>query len=351
MPILLEMKMRLVRSVLMMSLSVCVVASGMTAAQAADPTLATVKKRGELWCGVNGQLPGFSAPNEKNEMVGIEADFCRAVAAATLGNATKVKFVPVTTVNRFDMLRSGQIDLLFRNTIVTMERVVKTGVRDAAVYYLDGQAVAVPKAMGIPSLARMGGRTFCILSNTPYERGIRDWFRFRNLEFTTVTYQTQEELYGAFFAGKCDAVTQQISALSTTIIASGKAADYLVLPEIVANNPHAAYVRTGDDQWFDVVRWTLNALLDAEARGISKVNVDSLLQTGTGATKRLLGAPADDAMLLGLEDKWAYNAIKQVGNYAEIFDRNLGQESPWKFQRGINALWRNGGVLYPLELR
>jgi len=343
--------MRVAWSILTLSLSVCLLAPDLMTAQAADPTLAIVKKRGALWCGVNGQLPGFSAPSDKNEMAGLEVDFCRAVAAATLGDATKAKFVAVTTVNRFDMLRSGKLDLLFRNTITTLERTVKTGVRDAAIYYFDGQAVAVAKRLDVTSLRQMGGRRFCVLSNTPYERVLRDWFRFRALEFTTITYPSQEEVYTAFLEGKCDGVTQQISALSTTILASGKAGDYVVLPQIIANDPHAVFVRAGDDQWFDVVRWTMNALIDAEDRGVTQANVDSQLQTGPGVVKRLLGSPADDARLLGLDEWWAYNAIKQVGNYSDIFERNLGQGSRWKFPRGINALWRNGGMLYPLALR
>lgn len=333
------------------ALAAALVATTGGSAVAAAPTLAAVKKRGEVICGINGELPGFSAPDEKNEMAGIAVDLCRAIAAATLGNAAKVKLVPVTTTNRFDMLRSGNLDLLFRNTIPTLERVVKTGVRDAAIYYLDGQAVAVPKRLGIASLAQLGGRRFCILSNTPYERNLRDWFRFRKLEFTTVVLDNQKDLYAAFFDGKCDAVTQQVTSLSTTIIASGKASEYIVLPEIVANNPHAAFVRAGDDEWFDVVRWSINALMDAEQRGITQANVDSQIQTGADSVKRLLGAPSDDGKLLGLDGRWAYNEIKQVGNYSEIFERNLGQSSRWKFPRGVNALWTNGGVLHSLPLR
>jgi general L-amino acid transport system substrate-binding protein len=232
-------------------------------AQAAAPTLALVKQRGQLLCGINGQLPGFSALNEKKEWAGFEIEFCRAIAAAVLDDATKVKFVPLTTRNRFDALRTGEIDVLVRNSTATLERTAKTGVRDAAVIYVDGQAVVVPKKLGVSTLVQVSGRTVCTLKLTPYERNIQDWFDFRNLTFTPVTFETQKEMYDAFYAGRCDAVTQDISAISTTIVASGKAADYLVLPDIIARDPLAPYVRSGDDEWLDVVRWTFFALLDA----------------------------------------------------------------------------------------
>jgi general L-amino acid transport system substrate-binding protein len=320
-------------------------------AQAADPTLALVKKRGQLFCGINGQLPGFSALNEKKEWAGFEIEFCRAIAAAVLGDATKVKFVPLTARKRFDALRTGEIDVLVRNSTVTLERTAKTGVRDAAVIYVDGQAVVVPKKLGVSTLVQVSGRTVCTLKLTPYERNIQDWFDFRALTFTPMTFETQKELYDALYEGKCDAVTQDISAISTTIVSSGKAADYLVLPDIIARDPLAPYVRSEDEEWFDVVRWTFFALLDAEERGITQANVESQRRTGTHAAKRLLGVPADDARLLNLDPDWAFNVIKQVGNYSEIYERNLGQYSQWKFPRAVNALWNNGGVLHALPLR
>jgi general L-amino acid transport system substrate-binding protein len=320
-------------------------------AEAADPTLAVVKKRGQLWCGINGQLPGFSALDDKKEWAGFEIEFCRAIAAATLGDATKVKFVPLTARNRFDAVRSGEIDVLVRNSTATLERTAKTGVRDAAVIYVDGQAVVVPKKLGLNTLAQFTGRTICTLKLTPYERNIQEWFDFRNLTYKSVTFETQKELYEALYAGQCDAITQDISAITTTVIASGKAADYLVLPDIIARDPLAPYVRSGDEEWLDVVRWTFFALLDAEERGITQANVESQRRSGTPATKLLLGVPPDDARLLNLDPDWAFNVIKQVGNYSEIYERNLGKYSAWKFPRAVNALWNNGGVLHALPLR
>jgi general L-amino acid transport system substrate-binding protein len=322
-----------------------------TYALAAEPTLAAVKKRGQLLCGVNDQLPGFSELNKDKTWVGLEVDFCRAVAAATLGDSGEVKFVPVTAGDRFDVLRAGEVDLLLRNSTVTLERTANLGVRDAATVYLDGQAVVVPKKLGIASLDQVAGKSICILNSTPYGRNLRDWFGDRKNDFMPVTFDTQDAMYEGFFAGKCAALTQDISALTTTIIASGKAADYVVLPEIVALEPLGAFVRSGDDQWFNVVRWTLNTLIDGEARGIDKNNVDVQRQSGSPAAKRLLGAPSDDGKLLGLEGDWAFNVLKQVGNYSEIYARNLGSETQWNFPRGVNALWDKGGIMFALPLR
>lgn len=320
-------------------------------AEAAEPTLALVKKRGELLCGVNGQLPGFSAMNDKKELAGFEVEFCHAVAAATLGDANRVKLVPLTARLRFDALRSGQIDVLARNTTITLARTAKTGVRDAAVFYIDGQAVAVPKKLGLSSAVQIAGRTVCTLNGTPYAADLEDWLDYRKFSFKPMMLDTQKEMYEAFFAGKCDAVTQDISAITTTIVAADKGLDYMVLPEIIAKHPLAAHVRTGDDQWFDVVRWTLFAMLEAEERGITQANVETQRQTGSRAVKRLLGVPPGNGNVLGLDDDWAFNIIKQVGNYSEVYERNLGQYSAWKFPRSVNALWTNGGVLHPLPFR
>ena len=320
-------------------------------AEAADPTLALVKKRGQLLCGVNGQLPGFSALNDKKEMAGFEVEFCHAVAAATLGDADKMKVVPLTARQRFDALRSGEIDVLARNTAITLARTAKTGVRDAGVLYIDGQAIAVPKKLAFSAAIQVAGRAVCTLNGTPYAADLEEWLAYQKLTFTPVLFDTQKEMYEAFFTGKCDAVTQDISAISTTIVAAGKAADYMVLPEIIAKHPLAPYVRAGDDEWFDVVRWTLFAMLDAEERGITQATVEAQRRTGNQAATRLLGVPPGYGKLLGLDDDWAFNIIKQVGNYSEVYERNLGQYSTWKFPRAVNALWTNGGVLHPLPFR
>lgn len=320
------------------------------AAQAADPTLALVKKRGQLVCGVNGQLPGFSAPDDKKEIAGFEVEYCHAIAAATLGDANKIKIVPLTARQRFDALRTGGVDVLARNTSITLARTAKTGVRDAVVFYIDGQAVAVPRKSNISALVQIGGRTICSLNGTPYASDLEAWGEAHNVTFTPLMLDTQKEMYQAFFDGKCDAVTQDISAITTTIVAAGKAADYMVLPDIIAKHPLAAYVRAGDDAWSDVVRWTLYAMLEAEELGVTQANVEAQRRSGSRAVKRLLGVPGY-GKLLGLDDDWAFNVIKQVGNYSEVYERNLGQYSAWKFPRAVNALWTSGGVLHALPFR
>jgi general L-amino acid transport system substrate-binding protein len=322
-----------------------------TAQAQAEPTLAAVKKRGELLCGINGQLPGFSVQNDRKEWVGFEIDYCRAIAAAVLGDGSKVKLVPLTAGKRFDALRDGTIDVLARNTTASLERTAHTGVRDAAVIYVDAQAVVVPKALNVKELAEIGGKTVCILRNTPYLAKLQEWFAERKRTFEPVMFDTQREMYGAFYAGKCNGITQDISALTSTVIASGHANDYTMLPDTVARDPLALYVRAGDEEWLDVARWTHFALLEAEELGITQANVDEQLRSPLPAVRRLLGVMPVTGKMLGLDENWAYKAIKQGGNYSEIYDRNVGKGSVLKFARGINALWSRGGVMYPLPMQ
>jgi general L-amino acid transport system substrate-binding protein len=342
---------RFLRAFAVASLAACLSAAAILPAAAAPPTLPIVKKRGFLLCGVNGQLPGFSMRDDKGQWSGFEIDICRAIAAAVFGDASKVQFVPLTAIERFNALRKGEIDVLIRNTTATLERTAGHGVRDATVIFVEGQAVAASRKSGIDTFEKLDGRSICVLKSTTYGRNIRDWLRHRDRKYVPVLFDTQEEMYAAFFAGKCDAVTQDVSALSTSILAGGKPQDYIVLPGIVGLQPNAAFVRSGDEQWEDVVRWTIFALLDAEERVITRENVDAQLKLGPPAAQRLLGMPPDDGKILGLSGDWAYDVIKQVGNYGEIFDRNLGMQSPWKFQRGTTALWSKGGLMYALPLR
>ena len=317
----------------------------------AESTLATVKKRGQLLCGINGQLPGFSAQNDRKEWVGFEIDYCRAVAAAVLGDGSKVRFVPLTAVKRFDALRDGSIDVLMRNTTASLERTAGTGVRDAVVIYVDAQSVVVPKTLNIKELAELDGKTVCVLRGTPYLARLEEWFAERKRTVVPAMFDTQVAMYQAFYDGKCTAITQDISALASTVIASGRATDYTMLPDIVARDPLAPYVRAGDEEWLDVVRWTHFALLEAEELGVTQANVDEQLRSPLPTVRRLLGTVPDNAKMLGLEEKWAYNAIKQVGNYAEIYERNVGKGSALRFARGVNALWSRGGVMYPLPMQ
>lgn len=332
-----------------LALVVAVALAGASAA--AEPTLAIVKARGTLVCGINGQLPGFSAMDEQKQWRGFEIDLCRAIAAAALGDATKVRFVPLTAANRFDALRANAIDVLVRNSTPTLPRIAGTGVRDTAVYYIDGQSVVVAKKLGIGRLEGLDQHAVCILRGTPYEKDLIDWFTFRKLSIVTLMYDSQDEMYSAFYAGRCQGVTQDISALAGTIVSSGRAADFQMLPEVVATHPLTPFVRAGDDAWFDVVRWTIYALLLAEEHRITRANVDDMRRAGVGEVRRLLGVEAGSGKALGLDESWGYRIVKQVGNYAEIYERNVGNGSPLKFSRGVNALWGSGGALYALPLR
>ena len=317
----------------------------------AESTLAAVKARGQLLCGINGQQPGFSVRNERKKWVGLEIDYCRAVAAAGLGDGSKVGFVPLIPAKRFDALRDGSVDVLMRNTTASLERTAGTNVRDATVIYVDAQSVVVAKTLNVMELAELDGKTICTLRGTPYLPRLQEWFAERKRAAVPVMFDTQKEMYQAFYDGKCAGITQDISALASTVIASGHANDYTMLPDIVARDPLAPYVRAREPEWLDVARWTHFALLEAEERGITQANVDEQLRSPLPAVRRLLGVTPASGKLLGLEEDWAYKAIKQVGNYAEIYERNVGKGSALKFARGVNALWSRGGVMYPLPMQ
>jgi general L-amino acid transport system substrate-binding protein len=315
------------------------------------PTLAAVKKRGHLLCGANGRVPGFSFVSEGGQWSGLEVDFCRALAAAVLGDAARVRFVPVTTANRFDVLRRGEIDVLTRNSIDTLERSTGTGVRDAAILYYDRQVVVVAQRLGATRLADLHQGTICTLRHTPYATALGDWFAARNLIVRTVLHDGQDALYKALLEGRCNAVSQVMTPLAGTIVASGRQGEYFVLPDLVTMQPLAAFVRAGEDSWFDIVRWTFNALLHGEDLGITSASAAAQRTSAIPAVRRLLGVEAGYGRLLGLDETWAYEALRQVGNYAEIYERNVGARSPLRFARGINALWDDGGVMVPIPLR
>ena len=343
--------MRIAGKAFIFCVGVGVLLLGGSLAARAESTLAAVKKRGQLVCGINGELPGFSKINVQKEWEGIEVELCRAIAAAVLGDAGKAKFVPLTAARRFDALTKGEIDVLVRNSTVTLDRTARTGVRDAGVYFIDGQSVAVAKKLGIARLAGLDKGTVCVLRGTPYEKDLQDWFTFRKLSVVPMMFDTQTAMYEAFFAGRCQGVTQDVSAIAGSVVASGKAADYLVLPETVATHPLAPFVRAGDDEWLDVVRWTIYAMLGAEERGVTRANVDEQRKAGSAAAQRLLGVTPGSGKSLGLDESWAYAIVKQVGNYGEVYERNVGVGSSLKFARGVNALWSAGGALYSPPLR
>jgi general L-amino acid transport system substrate-binding protein len=318
----------------------------------AETTLEQVKKRGELVCGVDGSLPGFSLHNALREWEGLDVDLCRGVAAAALGDATKVKFISVSTNDRFDRLAAGEFDVLARNSTVTLQRAAGTKVRFAVINYIDGQAFAVPRKLAAMQLANMSGSKICVGKGTTHEFNMMAWFKARRLSVTPVTFNSTEEMYGAFFASRCAAVTADAGALAGTIVRSGRAAEFMVLPDIISREPLGPYVREGDTQWLDIVRWTHYAMVEAEDRGVSTKNIDALKrELNDPYLRRLLGVDPGNGKALGLSEDWFYNIVKQVGNYGEVYERNIGQGSALKFPRGINGLWGKGGVMLPLPLR
>ena len=318
---------------------------------AAESTLDVVKKRGQLICGANGQLPGFSFLNAMKEWEGLDVDLCRAIAAAVLGDATKVKFVPLTAQQRFQALASGEVDVLVRNTTVTLQRDAGLGVQFAAINYFDGQAFVVPAKLNIKELASLRSSPICFTKGTTHEANMLAWFRVRKLSVMPVGFDTDDAMYDAFLASRCVGATADATALASSLVRRGKAADYFMLPEVISKEPLGPFVRRGDEAWLDVVRWTHYAMLEAEERGISKAGVDEQRQSLDPEVKTFLGVTPGNGKALGLSEAWAYNIIKQVGNYSESFERNLGTRSPLKLARRINALWNQGGQMYPPPLR
>jgi general L-amino acid transport system substrate-binding protein len=315
-------------------------------------TLDQVRKRGELVCGVDGSLPGFSLFNTVKEWEGLDVDLCRGIAAAVLGDATKVKFVAVSAKDRFERLAAGDFDVLARNSTVTLQRSAGMKVRFAVINYIDGQAFVVPKKLKIQQLSDLSGATICLQKGTTHEFNMASWFKARRLTVTPAAYDTTEAMYNAFFASRCAAVTADAAGLAGAIIRSGRAIEHLMLTGVISKEPLGPYVREGDSQWLDIVRWTHYAMLEAEERGISPKNIDSLKrELGDPYLRIFLGVDAGNGKALGLSEDWAYNVIKQVGNYGDIYERNVGQGSALKFARGVNALWTKGGLMYPLPLR
>lgn len=318
----------------------------------AQQTLETVKKRGQLVCGVDGSLPGFSLFNAVKEWEGMDVDLCRGVAAAVLGDATKVKFVPVSARDRFDKLVAGEFDVLARNSTVTLQRSAGMKVRYAAVNFIDGQAFVVPKKLKIDQLAGLSGSTVCVAKGTTHEFNMMAWFKARRLNVTAVAFDTAEQMYAGFLNSRCSGVTADSTALAGAIVRSGRAAEFMMLKEIISKEPLGPYVRDGEATWLDVVRWTHYAMLEAEERGISAKNIDSLRRELNDPSLRvLLGVDPGNGKALGLSEEWFYNIVKQVGNYSDIYEKNVGQGSALKFARGVNALWSKGGLMYPLPLR
>lgn len=324
-------------------------AAGAHAQGSGSATIDAIKGRGTLVCGVTTGVAGFSLADSQGVIKGIDADDCRALAAAVLGDGSKVRFVPTTTINRFTALQSGEIDVLIRETTWTLGREGSLGLEFADVNYFDGTGFLVKTAANVKSAKELDGATVCVQPGTSTELAISDYFRNNNLKFTPVNIQDVSEIQKAFLTGRCDAYSTDSSALAGFRFQQGdKAADLTLLPEIISKEPLGPMVRKGDDKWLDVVKWTHYAELTAEEDGINSKNIDTFSGSTSPEIRRLLGVEGDMGKSLGIDNKWAYNAIKQVGNFGEIWDRNI---TVMGVPRSINNLWNKGGLQYAPPIR
>jgi general L-amino acid transport system substrate-binding protein len=322
-----------------------------TQAAFAQQTLKAVKDRGELVCGANGTLAGFGMPDPQGNWVGFDVDFCRAIAAAIFNDATKVKFAPLTPANRFTALQSGEVDVLSRNTTWTMSRDTTLGIDFTDVNYYDGQGFMVRKALKVNSALELNDASVCVQQGTTTELNLADYFRSNHMSLKTVTFATGDEAVKAYDSNRCDSYTTDSSGLYAERLRLADPTANIVLPEIISKEPLSPAVRQGDDGWEDLVRWVHYAMLDAEELGVNQKNVDDMLKSDGPDIRRLLGAEGQFGESIGLTNDWAYRVIKLVGNYGESFERNVGQGSPLKIARGLNALWTKGGLQYGLPIR
>ena len=318
----------------------------------AAATLDAVKAKGFVQCGVSQGLPGFSNADDAGNWTGLDVEMCRAVAAAIFGDGSKVKFSPLSAKQRFTALSSGEIDILSRNTTWTMTRDTQLGLNFAGVNYYDGQGMMVPTALGVKSATELDGANICTNTGTTTELNITDYFRSNKMSFNLIAFEKADEVVAAYDAGRCDVYTTDRSGLAAQRGKLTKPDSHVVLPEIISKEPLGPVVRQGDDQWFNIVRWTLNALINAEELGVTQANAKARLAgTENPAVKRLLGSEGKFGEELGLSSDWALNAISAVGNYGESYERNVGPNTPLKLDRGVNALWSDGGILYAAPIR
>ena len=329
-----------------------VVLTGPLHAQGSGPTtLQKVKERGVLRCGASQGVAGFSLPDAKGVWSGLDVDFCRALAAAIFNDPNKTEFVPLSSKDRLTALQAGEIDVLSRTTTWTLQRDAALGLNFTAVNYYDGQGFMVRKSAGIASAKQLDGASVCISQGTTNELNAADYFRANDMKVQTVTFQEVNETVKAFEAGRCDAYTVDVSALAAGRLTLGNPDDYVILPEVISKEPLGPWVRQGDDQWFDIVRWTVFALVNAEEAGVTKDNVEAMRTSTNPDVRRLLGQEGEFGPALGLSKEWAFNIVRSVGNYGEIFDRNLGPKTKLALDRGLNKLWSKGGVLYAPPMR
>lgn len=323
---------------------------GAASGQAA--TLDTVKSRGTLVCGVSTGFAGFSAADSQGSTKGLDADYCRALAAAILGDPTKVRFVPLTAQNRFTALQSGEIDVLYRNSTQTFLRGVSIGLRQGPLNFYDGQGFAVRRDSGVDKVAGLNGATICVAQGTTHEVTLGDYGRANKIDWKAVVFERVDTMYQAFFAGRCDAMSQDSSALAGAVAtAAPNAADYVVLAETISKEPLGPFTRNGDDAWSNIVAWLHYGLVEAEEAGITAANADEEAKGQNPVVQRLLGATGEFGSRIGLDNRWMLMAVKASGNYGEIFERNLGSGSALKLKRGLNALWSKGGQMYAIPFR
>ena len=325
--------------------------AGLAAGAASAQTLNDVQDRGTLNCGVTTGLVGFAAPDANGEWDGFDVAVCRAVAAAVLEDPTAVEFVPTTGKTRFTALSSGEIDMLARNTTWTFTRDNDLNFEFVGINYYDGQGFMVPKALGVSSATELAGATVCIQTGTTTELNLADYFRRNNMEYTPVPIETNAEAQQQYLAGACDVYTTDASGLAATRAAFENPGDHVVLPEIISKEPLGPLVRHGDNEWGDIVRWTLNALIAAEEYGITSTNLDEMAQNGGPEVKRILGTEGNLGEMIGLDAEWARRAIGAGGNYGELFARHIGESTPIGLSRGLNAQWTDGGLLYAPPFR
>ena len=319
-----------------------------------SPTLKAVRARGVLNCGVNMGLVGFAFPDNRGGWQGFDVDFCRATAAAVLGSPTAVRFVPLSTETRFDALKSGKVDVLWRNSSWTMTRDARGEVAFAGINYYDGQGFILRRALNLSSASELNGARICVQSGSTTELNVEDYFRARSIQYRPVLVQTEEESRKAYAREECDAMTADISALAAARTTMGTPAQHVILPDVISKEPLGPVVRRGDDQWEAIIRWTLNALILGEELGVTQSNVDRLeTESKEPRIQRLLGREGDFGPQLGLSRTWAKDAISAGGNYGEIFARNLGKQSALDLERGLNAQWnaQPGGLIYALPIR
>jgi len=316
---------------------------------AAQSTLDAVRAKGYLQCGVSTGIAGFSAPDSKGVWHGIDIDMCRAVAAAVFGDANKVRYTALTTQQRFTALQSGEVDLLARNSTWTLSRDTSLGINFVGVNYYDGQGFMVPKKMNVKSAKQLNGATVCVQPGTTTELNLSDYFRANRMTFKPVVIEKLDEVLSAYFNGRCDVFTTDQSGLvALRATRAPKPEDHVILPELISKEPLGPAVRHGDDRWFDIVKWSLFAMIEAEELGLSSKNIDERAKSPDPTIQRFVGASGDLGKMMSLDNRWAYNIVRQVGNYAESFDANL---KPLGFERGLNRLWSQGGLLYVPPIR